>query len=107
MKDRDSKGGLWPPIDQWLSAWGLFLFVIPFVLASEALGFLARLTGVAWICSLAVGIGVAALGIGLLVYARVQVCRERHEHRRQFYRWGSCCAVVGIVLVACLLMSKQ
>jgi len=85
--------------------------------ATWVLDFFMRLTGTPWIYCYFMGIGVAALGVGLLFYAKLPLYRQRRffafgpralpEQRRPFYRWGYTCVLLGVLLLACLLLSRH
>jgi hypothetical protein len=117
MKNRKSKEWIWPPADQWIGVWGLLIIAAVSILTGWGLNFFTRLTGMPWICCYLIGIGVAALGVSLIFYAKLPLYRQRRfftlgpralpEQRRPFYRWGYCCAFFGILLLACLLLSRH
>jgi hypothetical protein len=106
---------MWPPADQWIGVWGMLTIAIVSIVTSQILAFFTRLTGVPWIWCYSIGTTVAALGAGLIFYAKLPLYRQRRfftfgpravpERRRPFYRWGYCCAILGGLLLGCLLLS--
>jgi hypothetical protein len=117
MKNRILKEWIWPPADQWIGVWGLVTLAVVGVLVTRVLDFFERLSGMPWILGFFISIGVSALGISLIFYAKFPLYRERRfftfgpravrEQRRPFYRWGYACAFLGALLLACLLLSKN
>ena len=106
------------------NGWLTFLehraFILPVVLAlvvGQILTFFMGLSGVSWIWSYVVALLLGGVSIGLLLYAKLPLYRERRfftfgpralpEQRRPFYRWGYRCALFSVVLLACLLLSKH
>jgi hypothetical protein len=108
---------MWPPADQWVGVWGLLIVAFVAIITTWVLDFFTQLTGVPWICSYLIALSVAASGAGLIFYAKLPLYRERRfftfgsralpEQRRPFYRWGYRCAALGILLLACLLLSRH
>ena len=78
MKNQNSKVWIWPPADQWIGVWGLLTMAVVAFVTSKILDFFTRLTGMPWICCYFIAIGVAALGTGLIFYAKLPLYRERH-----------------------------
>lgn len=86
------------------------------VVGSQFLSLFSRLTGTPWIWCYAVGLFVAVVGVTLVFYSKLPLYRQRRfftfgsgalpESRRAFYRWGYRCALFGIALLLCLLLSK-
>jgi len=117
MKSRYFKDWIWPPADQWVGVYGLLTFAVVCIITARLLDFITLLTGVLWICCYVIGIGVGAVGVGLIFYAKLPLYRERRffefgprslpENRRPFYRWGYCCALLGVLLLACLSLSRH
>jgi hypothetical protein len=117
MKNRHCRQSLWPPADQWIGVWGLLIIAVVGIVTTCVLDFFMRLTGMPWICCYFIGIGVAAVGVSLIFYAKLPLYRERRfftfgpgalpEQRRPFYRWGYTCALLGALLLACLLLSRH
>jgi hypothetical protein len=117
MKDRCCKDWIRLPADQWIGIWGLLTIALVGVGTTWVLNFSMRLTGMPWIWCYLMGIGVAALGVSLLFYAKLPLYRQRRfftfgrrvlpEQRRPFYRWGYTCVLLGALVLACLLLSKH
>ncbi len=117
MKKQLFKDWIWPPADQWIGGLGLLTIAFTSILATWVLNFFTRLTGVPWICCYFVGIGIGATGASLIFYAKLPLYRQRRfftfgpralpEQRRTFYRWGYICALLGVLLFACLLLSRH
>ncbi len=117
MKNRPCKEWIWLPADQWIGVWGLLTIALVGIVTTWILNFFTRLTGMPWICCYFIGIGVAALGAGFIFYAKLPLYRQRRfftfgpralpEQRRPFYRWGYACALLGSLLLACLLLSRH
>ena len=117
MKNRSCRELIWPPADQWVGVWGLLAVAVVGIVTSWALNFFTRLTGMPSICAYFIGIGVAALGVSLIFYAKLPLYRERRfftfgpgglpEQRRPFYRWGYTCALLGTLLLACSFLSRH
>jgi len=117
MKNRNSKEWIWPPADQWIGVWGLLTIVLVGMITTWVLNFFTRLTGTPWICCYWIGIGIAVLGASLIFYAKAPLYRQRRfltfgpralpEQRRPFYRCGYICALLGTLLLACLLLSRH
>jgi len=117
MKHRNHKEWIWPPPDQWIGVWGLLTIGLVGTFTIWVLSFFIGLTGMPWIYCYFIGIGVAALGASLVFYAKLPLYRQRRfltfgpravaEQRRPFYRWGYVCALLGALLLACLLLSRQ
>jgi hypothetical protein len=117
MKNRICKDWIWPPPDQCVGIWGLLTIALVGIFTTCVLNFFTRLTGMPWIYCYFIGIGIAALGVGLLFYAKLPLYRERRfftfgpralpEERGLFYRWGCVRVVFGVLLLACLLLSKH
>ena len=117
MKNRGSKDWIWPPADQVVGLWGFLILATVSIVTSQVLSFFTRRTGVPWIFCYLIGIGIAVLGASLIFFAKLPLYRERRfftigskalpEQRRPFYRWGYRCALVGILLLACLLLSSH
>jgi hypothetical protein len=112
--DYQRKGNGWKTfLEHWV-------FVLPLVLGlgvSTLLTFFARLTGAPWIWSYAIALLAGAVSIGLLLYAKLPLYRQRRfftfgpqalpEQRRPFYRWAYVCALFGVALLTCLLLSRH
>ena len=91
--------------------------VLAALVTLEVFGALLPLTGTVRTCLYFISSGVAALGIGLVFYALLPLHHEGRfftlrprtlpDQRRPFYRWGCWCALVGAVLLACLLLSHR
>jgi hypothetical protein len=117
MKNQTCKEWIWPPADQWIGVWGPMAVAVAGIITTWAFNFFTRITGLPWIYCYLIGIGVAALGAGLIFYAKLPLYRERRfftfgpralpEQRRPFYRWGYPCAVFGALLLACLRLSRH
>ncbi len=117
MKNRICKEWIWPPLDQWIGVWGLLTIAVVGIVTTWILNFFTQLTGAPWICCYFIGLGVAAAGASLIFYARLPLYRQRRfftfgpralpEQRRPFYRWGYACALLGVLLLACLLLSRH
>lgn len=117
MKQRNRNQWMWPPPDQWVGVWGLPVIALIAIGSSLILNFFARLTGLPWLCSYFIGLAIALCGASLIFYAKLPLYRMRRfftfgshalpEQRRPFYRWGYCCAILGILLLVCLLLSRQ
>ena len=103
----------------WLTFIEHWAFTLPVVLAlvvGQVLAFFLGLSGVSWIWFYIGALLLGAVSIGLLLYAKLPLYRERRfltfgaralpEQRRPFYRWGYRCALLSVVLLACLLLSK-
>jgi hypothetical protein len=106
------------------NGWQTFLehwvCVLPLVLGlgvSTLLTFFTSLTGAPWIWSYAAALLIGAVSIGLLLYAKLPLYRQRRfftfgpqalpEQRRPFYRRAYVCAVLSVALLACLLLSRH
>jgi hypothetical protein len=117
MKKQIFKDWLWPPADQWIGGWGLLTIVFVSILTTWVLDFFTQLTGAPWICCYVVGIGIASVGASLIFYSKLPLYRQHRfltfgpralpEQRRPFYRWGYVCAILGVLLLACLLLSRH
>src|SRR5215471_18774972 len=117
MRNRGSKEWIGPPPDQWITLWGLLTITLIITITSWGLDLLAGLVGVPWICCYLFGISLAAVGAGLIFYAKLPLYRQRRffrfgpralpEQRRPFYRWGYICVLLGVLLLACLLLSRN
>ena len=117
MKKQGLKEWIWPPADQWIGVWGLLTIAIVAMVITWILNFFTGLTGIPWVCCYFIGIGVAVLGAALIFYAKLPLYRERRfftfgpralpEQRRPYYRSGYTFAVLGAVLLACLLLSRH
>jgi len=100
-----------------LEHWAFTLPVVLGLVVGQVLTFFIRLSGVPWIWSYVGALLVGGAGIGLLLYAKLPLYRERRfftfgaqalpEQRRPFYWWGYRCALFSVVLLACLLLSKH
>ena len=106
--------------DGWLTFLEHWAFTLPALLAlvvGQILAFFMGLSGVPWIWSYVVALLFGGTSIGLLLYAKLPLYRERRfftfgsqalpEQRRPFYRWGYRCALFSVVLLACLLLSEK
>ena len=112
--DYQRKSNGWPTF---LEHWAFTLPVLLALVVGQVLTFFIRLSGVSWIWSYVVALLLGGVSIGLLLYAKLPLYRERRfftfgaralpEQRRPFYRWGYRCALFSVVLLACLLLSKQ
>ena len=112
--DYGRKSNGWPTF---LEHWAFTLPAVLALVVGQILTFFIRLSGMSWIWSYAVALLLGAGSIGLLVYAKLPLYRERRfftfgaralpEQRRPFYRWGYRCAMFSVVLLACLLLSKH
>src|ERR1041384_7688497 len=116
MKNRDSKGWIWPPADLWIIFLGPLSMIISCMLAGVLLPLISRLTDTRWISCYFTALAVASFGIGLLVYAKLPLYRQHRfftfgaralpEPRRPFYRWGYACVIFSAILLLILLLSK-
>jgi hypothetical protein len=112
--DYQRKSGGW---QTFLEHWVFTLPVLLAVVVGQVLTFFTRLSGVPWLWSYAGALLFGGVSIGLLLYAKLPLYRERRfftfgtraipEQRRPFYRWGYRCAVFSVALLACLLLSKH
>lgn len=106
-----------PPADQWAGVWGPVLIAVVGITTSSVLAFFSKLTGMPWICTYLGAVAIAAVGIGLLFYAKLPLYRERRfftfgpgpllEERRPAYWWGYRCAIFASVLFACLALARN
>ena len=116
MKIRGSRERIWPPADQWITVWGIFVFAVVGILTSQLLFFFSQLTGTRWIWCYGIGSVIAALGVALIFYAKLPLYRQRRlftfgsrallESRRLFYRWGYRCVTLAVALLLCLLFAR-
>jgi hypothetical protein len=117
MKKQILKDWLGPPADQWIGVWGLVTLALVATFTTWLLNFFTQLTGLPWTCCYFIGIGVAAVGVSLIFYAKLPLYQQRRfftfgpralpEQRRSLYRWGYVCALLGVLLLACLLLSRH
>jgi hypothetical protein len=104
----------------WLTFLEHWAFTLPVLLAlvvGQILSVFMGLSGLPWIWSYVVALLLGGVSIGLLLYAKLPLYRQRRfftfseralpEQRRPFYRWGYRCALFSVVLLACLLLSKH
>lgn len=99
-----------------LEHWWFLLVAVIAVLAAQLLTFFTRLTGARWIWCYAIGLVVAAIGVSLILYAKIPLYRQRRfftfgsgalpESSRLFYRWGYRCVIFAVALLLCLLLFK-
>ena len=92
------------------------LMAIISILGAQLFFFFSQLTGTRWISCYFAALTIAALGIALLVYAKLPLYRQGRfftfgsralpESRRAFYRWGYRCAGLAVALLLFLLLSK-
>src|SRR5687768_16176371 len=95
-------------------------FALPVLLAlgvAQFLTFFKGLTGAPWIWSYVGALFVGAVSVGLLLYAKLPLYRQRRfftfgaralpEQRRPFYRWAYRCAIFSVLLLAALLLSRR
>ena len=100
-----------------LEHWWFLPASVVALLATQLLTFFTRLTGTRWIWCYGIGLAVAAVGVGLLFYAKIPLYRQRRfftfgsgalsEGRRPFYRWGYRCVFFAVALLLCLLLPRQ
>jgi hypothetical protein len=112
MEYRSNSNGL----KTFLEHWPLLPFALVVILTTMILDFFTRLTGTPWIWCYGIGLGVAAVGISLIFYAKLPLYRQRHflifgsralpESSRPFYRWGYRCVLFAIALLVCLFLSR-
>jgi len=117
MKNRNCDEWIWPRADQWIGVWGLVTIAIVGVVTTWILNFFTELTGANWIICYFISLGVAVVGVSLIFYAKLPLYGQRRfftfgpralpAQRRPFYRWGYVCAVLGILLLAGSLLSRQ
>ena len=111
-----SKEWIWPPADQWITVWGLWVVAFMAFVSSQFALFFFRLTGTRWIWCYAAGLAIAAFGVALIIYAKLPLYRQWRfftfgtralpESRRRFYRWGYRCIAFAVALLLCLLLSR-
>jgi len=114
MQSRKQEKWIWPPADQWLTVWGLFLVTLIAILSGVFLSFISTPTGAIW-CYIT-ALAMAAVGVSLVVYAKLPLYRQRRfltfgsgslpESRRPFYRWGYVCVALAVALLFCLILAK-
>jgi hypothetical protein len=95
--------------------WFLPVAVLAF-LSSQLLWFFMGLTGTRWIWCYGIALAVAAVGIGLIFYAKIPIYQQRRfftfgssalpESRRAFYRWGYRCAFFAVALLLGLFLPR-
>jgi len=112
---QNSKEWLLPPTDQWLTIWGGFVLLLILAVTNFILSLFTNLTGTPWIYCYFSGLAIAITGASLIFYAKLPLYRQRRFftfgpralpiQRRPFYRWGYRCAIIGIIMLACLLLS--
>jgi MFS family permease len=112
MEYRSKSNGLLTFIEHW---WFLSI-AITAILASQVLGFFMRLSGTPWIWCYGIGLAIAAVGVYLIVYAKLPLYQQRRfltfgsralpERRRPFYRWGYRCVLFAVALLLCLFLSR-
>lgn len=115
MQNRKKDEWIWPPIDHWVMVWGMFVIALIAILQAVLLSFISSPTGAIW-CYIT-ALGVAALGVSLIAYAKLPLYRQRRfltfgtrplpGGRRSFYRWGYCCVAVAVALLFCLMWAKK
>ena len=98
-----------------LEHWWFLLVAIIALLTSQLLTFFMGLSGARWIWCYAIGLAAAAVGVSLILYAKIPLYRQRRfftfgsavlpESRRSFYRWGYRCVIFAVALLLCLLLS--
>jgi hypothetical protein len=96
--------------------WSFMLMAVVAVLTGQVLEFFSRLTGTPWIWCYGVGLAIAAVGVSLILYAKLPLYRQRRfltfgsrvlpENRRPLYRWGYRCVLVAMALLLCLFLSR-
>jgi hypothetical protein len=90
-----------------LEHWGLLLFAVAGLAASQLILFFTRLTGAAWIWMFVASFVLMSVGGGLIVYAKLPVFRSGRfkfglksvpEHLVGRYRWGWRVFLFGVIL---------
>jgi hypothetical protein len=114
MKRRSGEW-IWPPADQWVTIWGMWLLLAFILAGGKAIQYLIALYGKPWMVCYYGAILLGAAGAALIGFAKLPLYRQRRfftfgphpvpERRRCFYRWGYRCAVVSAALL--LLLSLR
>ena len=113
MKHRSHSNGL----QTFLEHWWLVTIAVVAVLTTQVLDFFTRLSGTPWIWYYRIGLGVAAVGVSLIFYAKLPLYRQQRfltfgnralpAGSRPFYRWGYRCVLLASALLLCLFLSRQ
>ena len=116
MQNRKRNEWIWPPADQWIAVWGLWIIAIIAIVTTQLLTFFSSFTGTRWIWCYVGALIIGGVGASLIFFAKLPLYRERRfftfgsralpEQRRPFYRWGYCCVAFAIALLVCLLLSR-
>jgi hypothetical protein len=116
MQNRKPNDWIWPPADQWITIWGLWINFGIVVLGSQLLWFFSHLTGTRWVLCYVIALIIGTIGASMIFFAKLPLYRERRfftfgsealpEQRRPVYRWGYCCVALAIALLVCLFFSR-
>ena len=95
--------------------WPLGMTVVG-LLSLLVVSFIFSLNGARWIWYYGISLTVAAMGVGLILYTKLPLYRQRRfftfgagalpADRRAFYRWGYGCVAVAVGLLLCLWLAK-
>jgi len=117
MKTKQQTEWIWPPADQWITVWGLWIIAIMAIVPTQIFFFFRALTGMEWIRCYVSALVIAAVGVALIFIAKLPLYRRRMfftfgsralpEPRRPFYRWGYRCVAFAIALLLCLLLFRN
>ena len=96
--------------------WGLIIPGVAGMLIFLLISYLTGLAGASWIHCYGIALTTAAIGVGLIFYAKIPLYRQRSfftfgtkalpRSRSFFYRAGYCGVLLAIGLLLCLSRSR-
>jgi len=97
--------------------WGFFLAALIIFVAFQLLNFFTKLSGISWIWTYAIALGIAGIGSTLVFYSKLSLYRQGRfftfgsralpEMRRPFYRWGYVGIIIAVMLLLGLSLSRS